>query len=154
MKLVLDTNVVMELLHYRDPRSAALMHAIAEGRVSCFTDTRCLAELQRVFAYPQFGLEAAAQHVLYAQYLGMASTVDETPIDTPLPKCRDTDDQKFMEVTARCGADLLVTRDKELLRLARSRARPAPFGIVIPEKAIAALSTMAPLPPETQETAA
>ena len=50
MKLVLDTNVVMELLHYRDPRSAALMHAITEGRVTCFTDTRCLAELQRVIA--------------------------------------------------------------------------------------------------------
>lgn len=151
MILVLDTNVVMELLHYRDPRSTALMHAITEGRIHCVTDTRCLAELQRVLAYPQFKLEAAAQHGLYAQYLHMTTLVDETPIDTPLPKCRDTDDQKFMEVAARCRADLLVTRDKELLRLARSRARPAPFGIVVPEKSIVAIAAMTNPSPEDQE---
>jgi predicted nucleic acid-binding protein len=81
----------------------------------------------------------------------MTTLVDETPIDTPLPKCRDTDDQKFMEVAARCRADLLVTRDKELLRLARSRARPAPFGIVVPEKTIVAIAAMTNHPPETQE---
>ena len=76
---------------------------------------------------------------------------DETTIDAPLPKCRDTDDQKFMEVAARCRADLLVTRDKELLRLARSRARPAPFGIVVPEKTIVAIAAMTNHSPETQE---
>jgi putative PIN family toxin of toxin-antitoxin system len=139
MKLVLDTNVVMELLHYRDPRSLALMQAITERKLTCLTDLRCLAELQRVLAYPQFSLDEAAQQQLYAQYRALATEVeaqDDTPIDIPLPRCRDADDQKFMELAARSRADLLITRDKELLRLARSRARPAPFAILIPERAI------------------
>lgn len=147
MKLVLDTNVVMELLHYRDPRSLALMQAIADRSLDCFTNKYCLAELQRVLAYPQFALDAAAQQQLFAQYRALATEMDDsdesddTPIDIPLPRCRDADDQKFMELAARSRADLLVTRDKELLRLARSRARPAPFAILIPERAILLLDT-------------
>lgn len=142
MKLVLDTNVVMELLHYRDPRSTVLMQAIETHRARCFTDAGCLAELQRVLGYPQFKLEAAAQQAIFAQYQTFASVVELTPPDpdAPLPRCRDADDQKFMELAARCQADLLITRDRELLRLARNRVRPAPFAIVTPDRAVAALN--------------
>ena len=149
MKLVLDTNVVMELLHYRDPRSVLLMQAIDAGGIACFTDATCLAELERVLGYPQFKLDEAAQDALFRHYRTLAAAVDETPIDIVLPRCRDRDDQKFMELAARCGADLLVTRDRELLKLARRRARPAPFGIVEPERAIKALGAHQNTPPET-----
>lgn len=150
MRLVLDTNVVMELLHYRDPRSADLMAAIETGSVDCVTDAGCLAELQRVLAYPQFARDEAAQQALYARYCTLAreceaaaettGNTDATDAPAALPRCRDADDQKFMELAARCGADLLVTRDKELLKLARSRRHPAPFRILKPEAAIAALT--------------
>lgn len=146
MKLVLDTNVVLELLHWRDPRSEALGIALAAGRARCCTDAACLAELERVLAYPQFALDAAAQQALHADYRALATRIDAAwPEEAlaALPRCRDRDDQKFMELALRCGADLLVTRDKELLRLARSRRRPAPFAIVVPEGAIARLA----LPP-------
>ena len=53
-----------------------------------------------------------------------------TEIVLSLPRCRDADDQKFLVLAALCGADLLVTRDKLLLKLARHRHRPPPFGIV------------------------
>ena len=151
MKLVLDTNVVMELLHYRDPRSTALMQAITDRNLACFTNRHCLAELLRVLAYPQFALDEAAQQRLYEQYRTFATEADEsddTPINIPLPRCRDTDDQKFMELAARSQADLLITRDKELLRLARSRARPAPFAILTPERAILLLDTANATAPE------
>ncbi|MFA7292208.1 MAG: putative toxin-antitoxin system toxin component, PIN family [Rhodocyclaceae bacterium] len=155
MKLVLDTNVLMELLHYRDPRSLALMQAITEGRVTCFTDSGCLTEFERVLAYPQFKLDEAAQRSLHTWYRSFATSIDagdnavsEAETATLLPRCRDTDDQKFMELAARTDADLLITRDKELLRLARSRARPAPFSILTPERAIALLTTVPALAPE------
>jgi putative PIN family toxin of toxin-antitoxin system len=149
MKLVLDTNVVMELLHYRDPRSVALMQAIASGEHPCFTDATCLSELCRVLGYVQFKLDDAAQQDLMNRYKALATEFPEAPIDLVLPRCRDKDDQKFMELAARCGADLLVTRDRELLKLARRRARPAPFGIVEPERAIKALGAHQNTPPET-----
>ncbi len=45
-----------------------------------------------------------------------------------------------MELAARCAADLLLTRDRELLRLARSRRRPPPFAILVPEAAAVQLA--------------
>lgn len=145
MKLVLDTNVVLDLLFWRDPRCDALAAALAAGRVRCFTDAACLAELERVLAYPQFALDAAAQQALLARYRGLAESAAESTAATDfppaeLPRCRDADDQKFMELAARCAAHLLLTRDRELLRLARSRRRPPPFAILVPERAAGLLA--------------
>ncbi len=50
-----------------------------------------------------------------------------------LPKCRDTDDQKFLELARDCGADYLITKDKALLVLARRKTRPPPCRIVTPQ---------------------
>lgn len=145
MKLVLDTNVVMELLHWHDPRSARLLLAIEAGAVNCASDADCLAELRRVLAYPQFARDEAGQQALHARYTGLLDEIlAAMPADAErnplLPRCRDRDDQKFMEVAARCSADLLVTRDRELLKLTRSRRHPPPFGIVTPEAALARLA--------------
>jgi putative PIN family toxin of toxin-antitoxin system len=143
MKLVLDTNVVMELLHWGDPRSAALLAMIEHDRVQCLTDADCLAELRRVLAYPQFARDEAAQIALFERYAAITTSIAPGGIDCDLPRCRDRDDQKFLELAARAGADLLVTRDRELLRLAHSRRHPAPFGIVTPEIAITRLQEAA-----------
>jgi putative PIN family toxin of toxin-antitoxin system len=143
MKLVLDTNVVMELLHWQDPRSAALMQAIDAGGMQCVTDAGCLAELQRVLGYPQFGRDEAAQQSLYERYRALVSEMPPGTSTADLPRCRDRDDQKFLELAARCGATLLVTRDRDLLRLAHSRRHPPPFAIVTPEAAIAGIGNRA-----------
>ncbi len=52
-----------------------------------------------------------------------------------LPRCRDTDDQKFLILAARCRADLLLTRDKLLLRLNRHRHIAPPCPILTAEDA-------------------
>ena len=46
-----------------------------------------------------------------------------------LPKCRDADDQKFLEAALAAQADFLVTKDEALLVLAK---RDLPFRIVKP----------------------
>ena len=45
-----------------------------------------------------------------------------------LPRCRDADDQKFLELAATAGADVLVTKDRELLRMKRG----LPFRVLPP----------------------
>lgn len=142
VRTVLDTNVVIDFLHFDDPRTCWLRNALADGRLTCLTDAVCLAELERVAAYPQFGLDEAGRAALLADYrrfVRIATAARETsagPI--ALPRCRDADDQKFLELAARTGAALLLTRDKELLRLARGRralASALPFAILTAEAA-------------------
>ena len=60
---------------------------------------------------------------------------DDDAAGYALPRCRDADDQKFLIVAARCQADLLLTRDKLLLRLDRHRRLPPPFSIVTAARA-------------------
>lgn len=136
MRLVLDTNIIMDLLHFADRKAQPLRAAIAAGQVQCFSDSECLAELERVVAYPQFGLEAQARSALINRYRGLITVLDACAKENYLlPRCRDADDQKFLILAARCRADLLVTRDKLLLKLAGHRQRPPHCRIVTAETA-------------------
>ena len=136
MRLVLDTNIVMDMLHFSNHHTLPFLGAIRSGSVECFTDAECLAELDRVTGYPEFGLDASARDALMATYLEFVTVCNANGEETyTLPRCRDADDQKFLILAARCQADLLITRDKLLLRLARHRHKPPPFGILTAEAA-------------------
>jgi uncharacterized protein len=56
-----------------------------------------------------------------------------------LPRCKDKDDQKFLELARDGGAHWLVTADKLLLRLRRGRRLENLFGILTPDEALASL---------------
>ena len=135
-RIVLDTNIVMDMLHFANVHTLPLLAGIAGGQLACFTDAGCLAELERVTGYPEFGLDADARDALMARYrefVGICEAKGEE--DYLLPRCRDRDDQKFLILAARCQANYLITRDKLLLKLARHRHKPPPFAIVTAEAA-------------------
>jgi putative PIN family toxin of toxin-antitoxin system len=54
-----------------------------------------------------------------------------------LPRCRDPDDQKFLEAALAGGADALISKDKALLDLTRRKkaqvGRTVPFRILHPD---------------------
>jgi putative PIN family toxin of toxin-antitoxin system len=150
MRIVLDTNIVMDMLHFADRYAHPLRPLLTSGRWQCFTDSDCLAELERVTGYPAFGLDATAQINLLRTYRGFVQLCEGRGEENfSLPRCRDPDDQKFLILAARCHADLLITRDKLLLRLARHRHKPAPFAILTAE---AALKLLEPTPENPART--
>ena len=131
MRLVLDTNVWLDWLVFDDPDLAPLRAANSLGRVRVYIDAACEAELVRVLAYPlgRVRLDAVAQTACLAECRRVTLRGDGTaPLECVLPPCRDPDDQKFLELARDCRADLLLTRDRALLELARH----APFRIVTP----------------------
>ena len=149
-RIVLDTNIVMDMLHFQDKRTTWLKNAITRRHVLCFSDAACFAELERVAAYPEFQLDNARQDALLAHYAGFIVKCDVGTGQAPiLPRCRDADDQKFLELAARCKAEMLVTRDKQLLRLARYRHNPPPFAIVTAEEAEKLVQLSAEYPAST-----
>ena len=136
MKLVLDTNVVMDWLHFRDLGFAPIAQAIAESPVELVSTEECLEELRHVLARPQFGLDNAAQAAMCAAYVARVRlwTADEPAGEKPaLPRCRDTDDQKFLVLAQQAGADYLLTKDKALLRLSAAvLRRQCGFAVLTP----------------------
>ena len=132
MRLVLDTNVVMDLVVFRDPGAGPLRQAIESGRIALLTSTECLAEFRRVLAYPEFKRDAAAQASAYAWYASRAEAITPDPPPPFLPRCRDADDQKFLELAWATGVVHLVTKDRALLELARRVATLGRFTLITP----------------------
>lgn len=134
-RVVLDTNVWLDWLVFADPGLATLRAAVASGASEIWIDEACADELARVLAYPlgRFTLDAAGQARALAEALALAKRWDDPAREAKLPLCRDPDDQKFLELAAACRAQVLVTKDLELLRLARR----APFAIVTPAAFVA-----------------
>jgi len=70
----------------------------------------------RVLAYPKFKLSAEDRHELIAAYLPCCEIVEAVNA-SPLV-CRDTNDQKFLDLLKSGNAGLLITGDADLLVLA------------------------------------
>jgi len=143
LRLVLDTNVWLDWLAFDDATIAPLKRAQADGAIEIFSDEACTRELVAVLNYDlgKRSLDAEKQKACLAEFLRLVRPLPNPPplrrggsesVELPLPKCRDPDDQKFLELARDCGADYLVTRDKALLALARRKVRPAPCRIFTP----------------------
>ena len=138
--MVLDTNVVLDLLHFDDQAARPLRHALEAGRVQSVVTDATLDEWRRVLAYPGFALEPARQAALRARYLGLSAKAGTVDGCSGLPRCSDPDDQKFIELAAQAAAQALVSKDRAVLKL---RRRCAPhFRIMTPVEAVRWLETL------------
>ena len=115
---VLDTNVVLDLFHFADPAALPLLKALEAGRLISLVDEATLAELARVLTYQELSLKEEQAYELlhrYRRYCQEAGADRSTAVS--LPRCKDPDDQKFLELAARTGASLLISKYKALLTL-------------------------------------
>ena len=141
--MVLDTNVWLDLLVFDEPSSQWILQALGDGAIAAMTDEFGLNELERVLGYPLGRFAVAPEHrpAVLARCRALAgmwhgSRPHAIP---PLPACRDPHDQPFLELAHAAGAQLLITRDRDLLMLARRLPGNAGFRIVRPEAARALL---------------
>lgn len=138
VRVVFDTNVLLSLFVFADSRFAPLRGEVVSGRWIALTSAPCLAEYRRVLGYPLFALAPERQETAYADYLALVEQVDAIPQEAvALPKCKDKDDQKFLELARDGAAHWLVTADKALLRLRRGRRLDGLFRILTPDEALA-----------------
>jgi putative PIN family toxin of toxin-antitoxin system len=147
VRLVLDTNVVIDWLVFDDPFMNPLRHGVRDGRITVLTHEPAISELARVLGYRQLKLAADRQAGVFARYVEQA-TPFAMPADFSLkqlllpggfPRCRDRDDEHFLALAYHAGADALVSRDNAVFGL---KSRAAKFGLTIcnVQEMIAALS--------------
>ena len=115
--LVLDTNVVLDWLVFEDGGAPELIRAIKENTVVIATNDDIVNELKRVLGYPAFALTPQAQEKALATYLARTTTHHaRKTLRELVPRCRDGDDQKFLDLAAYTGADALFSKDNAVLR--------------------------------------
>ncbi|MHA6204729.1 PIN domain-containing protein [Dyella soli] len=135
-RLVLDTNVALDLFVFRDAACARLWSALQAGAVQAVVDDACRDEWLEVLGYPALALEedaragAADAFDRWTQRLPAAALAPRHEVK--LPRCADPDDQKFLELALASGARWLLSKDKAVLKLARRTAREGWFEILPP----------------------
>lgn len=137
-RVVIDTNVCLDLFIYRDAAAEPLMQALRSGRVLAVTRADCRDEWQRVLHYPQIGLDevrrrdACAEYDTWLRVRSVPSALSEVA-GVDLPRCSDPDDQKFLELALESGARTLLTKDKALLKLHRKTNKRGLYAILTPQ---------------------
>jgi|SRR5436190_13292460 len=134
LRLVLDTHVWLDWLVFDDPGVRLLRDAVQLGRAAIFIDAACDAELERVLAY-DLGKHKVAQAAALAQARRLAQRIENSlspAARAGLPRCRDADDQIFLEAALAARADVLISKDRALLELNRRRTRALPFLVCTP----------------------
>lgn len=135
-RIVLDTNVCLDLFVFRDPRWTLLHAALQNGTVEAVTRDDCRMEWSIVLRYPHLKLDDDARLRIAAEFdaLIRCHPIPALNAETAkLPICKDSDDQKFLELSRDIKADVLITKDKALLKLARKTWRDGLFAIMTPE---------------------
>ena len=132
-RIVLDTNVCLDLFVFADPRWAPLLADLESGAVEAVTREDCRAEYLVVLHYKHLPLDETSRPLSAARFDRLIKVVAPEPKLVRLPVCTDKDDQKFLELARDAGAEILITKDKALLKLARKTAQAGMFRIMVPE---------------------
>ncbi|MBI5258942.1 MAG: PIN domain-containing protein [Burkholderiales bacterium] len=121
---VLDTNVVLDWLVFREPSIAPLVQCLESGRLRWVGTPPMLDELACVLARP--GLERWADRLSWANAMAvrLCHRVQAQPVAAARSLwCTDADDQMFIDLALGRSIPWLVSRDRALLRLARRAKR-------------------------------
>lgn len=128
-RVVLDTNVVLDLLVFCDPTTEALRSALASGQWVWMATQAMRAELQRVLAYPTIARAMALRDLQAVQVVETFDRMCLVQAVAPAcpARCSDPDDQPFIDLAVAQRA-LLVSKDAAVLRL---RRRLASVGVTV-----------------------
>lgn len=130
-RIVIDTNVLLDLLFWDDPEARPLREAVAAGRLLPIFDDEALCEAAEVLLRTNF--LAGNEETVYARLQVWSQNAKKVPneeiassSETLTVRCRDPLDQKFLILAVAGRAAFLVTKDKLLFKAAKKLRR---FGI-------------------------
>lgn len=115
-KVVLDTNVVLDLFVFRDPAAIPLQKRIAATAIRWIATTAMRDELERVLSYPHIVPRLAFHQITPSDVLAQFDR--HVQIEPAAPRasaiCKDPDDQQFIDLAvAHCA--LLLSKDNAVL---------------------------------------
>ena len=117
-KLILDTNILVAGLLFNGAEFA-LLEFVEKGETSIFVTKEILEEIDAVLHYPRLNkyilksgltIENLLEKVISLSHIITGSKIS-------INVCRDKKDNKFIECAVMAKADLIVSRDEDLLVL-------------------------------------
>jgi putative PIN family toxin of toxin-antitoxin system len=118
-RIVLDTNIVLDLFIFADPATPALRAALESKSLRWIATQVMRDELERVLAYthiiPRMAFYQVTARDVLAHFDAHVQLVDAAPKARYV--CKDADDQKFIDLAV-AHQTLLLSKDKAVLTMA------------------------------------
>lgn len=136
--VILDTNALLDWRVFKDPAAQSIAQAILDGRLRWLACPSMAEEWGHVWprsAFARWQPDPALTTTVYAH----AEMVAEPPRG-PF-RCKDPDDQVFIDLALHVGASWLFSKDAALLKIAR-RARPLGLQILSLQQWVAQGATL------------
>lgn len=132
--VVLDTNVVLDWLVFRNPGCKPLTEAIEAGRLRWLVTEPIRDELAHVLGRGVVDASAPNAGALWESWRRLSEIVTPPSVigEALRLRCTDPDDQKFIDLALGSGAHWLISRDRAVLKLGR-RALKLGLRVAIPE---------------------
>jgi putative PIN family toxin of toxin-antitoxin system len=118
--VVLDTNLVLDLFVFKDPAVATLKTALSSGELTWISTEAMQLELSRVLTYGHITKALDHKQLVAKEVEELAFSLGKlVPVPPPAShgvRCRDRDDQIFVDLAVAHQASLL-SKDKAVLAL-------------------------------------
>jgi len=122
-RLVLDTNVILDLLVFKDPTAEPIRLLLNAKLVDAVRSEASMLELIDVLQRPTFKLSREEQDVILQAWESVTRLLENTAIEPAPFTCRDLDDQVFLNMAYSLRPALLLSKDLLVLEL-RTSAKP------------------------------
>ena len=116
-RLVLDTNVILDLLVFKDPSTEPIRLLLDANQVDAVRTPASMAELIDVIGRPTFKLSQADQEIIVQAWETSSRLLENTAIESAPFTCRDPDDQVFINMAYSLRPALLLSKDLRVLEL-------------------------------------
>jgi len=126
--VVFDTNVLLDLFVFNDFRALHLKQALLENKIDALTSLKTLEEFADVISRPLFSLETAEQEKILLQWKSLSRVLDDESLLSAPWRCKDTDDQIFLDLAFTAKPCTLMSKDNKVLKFA---ARAVKEGVLI-----------------------
>jgi len=114
LRVVLDTNILISAFLFPGGAPEIVYRAALEGRITLVTSPPLLAEFGRVLS-EKFGWDARMVREAVAQVARIGTVV--RPAETVAVIAEDPADDRVLEAAVTAGATVIVSGDRQLLRL-------------------------------------
>lgn len=117
-KIILDTNIVLDVFVFNDPTADPVRQALANQELDWLATQSMREELARVLAYPKIAARLAfytlsAQDVLtkFDQHARLVNVAPKASVT-----CSDADDQMFIDLAVQHKC-LLLSKDRDVISM-------------------------------------
>jgi putative PIN family toxin of toxin-antitoxin system len=120
--VIFDTNVLLDIFVFNDFRAIHIKAALADKQLKALATLKTIEEFADVISRPLFSLEQSTQEQILSQWRNLATIIQDETLNSAPWQCQDPDDQIFLNLAYTSKPSLLISKDNELLKLAKKAA--------------------------------